>query len=65
MFKQRERAIGMLTAGMSARDIAWHRRIDNKSTTKQISANWECLRTDPDQADAAEKPFSNDFISTQ
>ena len=23
-FKQRERAIGMLTAGMSARDVAWH-----------------------------------------
>ena len=23
-FEQRERAIGMLTAGMSARDIAWH-----------------------------------------
>ena len=24
MFEQRERAIGMLTAGMSARDVAWH-----------------------------------------
>ena len=23
-FEQRERAIGMLTAGMSARDVAWH-----------------------------------------
>ena len=24
MFEQRERAISMLTAGMSARDVAWH-----------------------------------------
>ena len=32
-FEQREGTIGMLTAGMSARD--------SKSTTKQISANLE------------------------
>ena len=24
MFEQRKRAIGMLTAGMLARDVAWH-----------------------------------------
>ena len=41
-FEQRERAIGMLTAGVSAKDVAWHMpQIDNKWTTKQKSANWE------------------------
>ena len=37
-FEQRKGAIGMLTAGMSAFPTP---RIDNKSTTEQISANWE------------------------
>ena len=41
-FEQRERAIGMLTTGMSARDVVPTPQIDNKSTTEQISANWEC-----------------------
>ena len=37
-YEQREKAIGMLTAGMSARNVAFPTpRIDNKSTTEQIS----------------------------
>ena len=39
-FEQRERAIGMLTAGMSAKDAAQHFQ-PHESTTEQISANWE------------------------
>ena len=42
MFERRERAIGMFTVGMSAKDVARHfQQIDNKSTTEQISVNWE------------------------
>ena len=39
-FEQREGAIGMLTPGMSARVVARYSNVDNKSTTEQISANW-------------------------
>ena len=51
--EQHERAIGMLTAGMSARDVARHFQ-PHKSTTEQISANWECRG-----------PTQIDFILTQ
>ena len=37
-FEQRDRAIGMFTAGMSALPTPG---IDSKSTAEQISANWE------------------------
>ena len=38
MFEQLEKAIGMLTAGMSARDVAWHFQ-RHKSTISQL-LNW-------------------------
>ena len=41
-FEQRERAIGMLTPGMLAREVDTTPRNDNKSTTEQTQANWEC-----------------------
>ena len=52
-FEQRERAIGMLTAGMSARDAAWqfHR---HESTISRLLNRFQQLgtsRTDPAQAD--------------
>ena len=34
-FEQRERAIGMLTTGMSAKDIAWHFQL-HESTISQL-----------------------------
>ena len=42
-FEKRERVIGMLTAGMSARDVARHSQ-HHESTTEQILANWELRR---------------------
>ena len=48
--EQRERAIGILTAGMSARDVT-RQRIDNKLTTEQITAKLGTSQTYPDQAD--------------
>ena len=43
-FEQRERAIGMLTAGKRRYSAFPTPRTDNKSTTEQISANWERRR---------------------
>ena len=43
-FEQRERAIGMLTAGMSARDVARHFQRHESTMSRllnRFSANWE------------------------
>ena len=53
MFEQRERAIGMLTTGMSARDVAWHFQC-HKSTISRLLNRFQQtgkVQTHPDQAD--------------
>ena len=49
-FEQRERAIDMLTAGMSARDVVRHFQ-RHESTISQLLNRFQQTGTDPDQAD--------------
>ena len=69
-FEQRERAIGMLTAGMSARDVRHFQR--HESTISRLLNRFQRtgnVADDPDQADRVKprrgKTFFHDFISTQ
>ena len=63
---QRERAIGMLTAGMSARDVARHFQL-HESTISQLlkskifKSKIGPSQTDPDQADSV-KPRSGKTV---
>ena len=52
-YEQRERAIGMLTAGMSARDLARHFQHHESTMSRLLNRFQQTVtsRTDPDQAD--------------
>ena len=71
-FEQRKRAIGMLTAGMSARDVARHFQ-RHKSTISRLLNRFQQTGNVMDRPrsgrplknHAAERPFSHDFIWTQ
>ena len=71
-FEQRERAIGMLTAGTSARDVARHFQRHESTISQLLNRLQQTIgtsQTDPDQADHIKprhgKPCSHDFILTQ
>ena len=49
-FEKRERAISMLTTGMSARDVARHFQ-RHQSTISRLLNRFQQTGTDPDQAD--------------
>ena len=61
-FKQLERAIGMLTAGMLASDVAQHFH-RHESTISRLLNRFQ--QTGTDLHHAAGRPFSHDFSSTQ
>ena len=71
-FEQREIAIGMLTAGMSARDIARHFQCQ-ESTISRLLNRFQQTGNVADQPRSGrrhktmlrEDRFSHDFISTQ
>ena len=50
-FEQRERAIGMLTAGMSARDVAQHFQSHESTMSRILNSKLGTSPSDPDQAD--------------
>ena len=60
-------SIGMLTAGMSARDVAWHFQRD-ESTISQLLNRFQktgTLRKDPDQGDRGKTtPRKDRFLTT-
>ena len=64
-FEQRERAIGMLTAGMSARDVARHFQ-RHESTISQLLNRFQQtgnVADDPDQADCVKPRRGKTVIS--
>ena len=64
-FEQRERAIGMLTAVMSARDVAWHFQ-RHESTISRLLNRFQqtgISRTDPDKADRVKPRQGKIFFS--
>ena len=62
-FKQRETAIGMLTACMSARDVARHFQ-RHESTVSRLLKRLGTSRTDPDQTDRV-KPCRGKTVFSQ
>ena len=70
MFEQRERDIGMLTAGMSARDVARHFQ-RHESTVSRLLNRFQQTGNVADRPRSGRPrkttpggPFSHDFIST-
>ena len=71
-FEPRESAIGMLTAGMSARDVARHfqrheliisRLLNRFQQTENVADRPRSIL--PRKNYSTERPFSDEFISTQ
>ena len=70
--EQRERAIGMLTAGMSARDVAQHFQRHESTISRLLNRFQQTGKVadrprsgKPRKNHAAGRPFSHDFLSTQ
>ena len=63
-FEQRERAIGMLTAGMSARDVGRH--FERHESTNRLLNRFQQtgnVATDPDQAESVKPPRGKTVFS--
>ena len=66
-FEQRERAIDMLTAGMSARDVARHFQRHESTMRRQLNRfqqTWN-VSDRPRSGRPRKTTFSLDFIATQ